>query len=130
MVCLDTDILIAYLHNEADALKKLETLQAEGDTVVHTTTVNAFELWKGVYKARDRQKEIVKVKWLLDSLELITFDYESARLAGELDAGIKSQSIDESDLLIACMAIVNKQKLVTRNTRHFERVPGLMVESW
>ena len=36
MVCLDTDILIAYLHNEADALKKLETLQAEGDTVVHT----------------------------------------------------------------------------------------------
>lgn len=130
MVCLDSDFLLAYLQNNPDAIKKLENLHSKGDTAVYTTTVNAFELFKGVYRTRDKQKEIIKVKSVLDALELLPLDYESARRAGELDASIKSSTIGESDLLIASIAVTNKQTLITRNIKHFERVPGLTVESW
>jgi tRNA(fMet)-specific endonuclease VapC len=131
MVCFDTDFLIAYLQKDQAAIRKLEDLQAGGgDTIAITTTVNAAELWKGAYRSKDGQKEAAKVKRLLDSLELITLDRESARLVGELDAVIKSSPIGESDLLIASIAIANKQILITRNKKHFERVPKLQVEGW
>jgi tRNA(fMet)-specific endonuclease VapC len=67
---------------------------------------------------------------VLDALELLPLDYESARRASEIDADMKSTPICESDLLIASIAITNKQTLITRNSKHFERVPGLTVESW
>jgi tRNA(fMet)-specific endonuclease VapC len=130
MVCFDTDFLIAYLQKDPDAIKKLEDLQAQDDPEAVTTTVNAAELWRGAYRSKEGQKEAAKVKRLLDSLELITLDRESARMVGELDAAIRSSPIGESDLLIASIALANKQALITKNKKHFERVPGLQVEGW
>jgi tRNA(fMet)-specific endonuclease VapC len=51
-------------------------------------------------------------------------------MVGELDAAIKSSPIGESDLLIASIALANKQALITKNKKHFERIPGLQVEGW
>jgi tRNA(fMet)-specific endonuclease VapC len=34
------------------------------------------------------------------------------------------------DQLIAGIALANNKTLITRNTREFERVPGLRVENW
>lgn len=132
MACLDSDILIAYLHNEHDAIKKLEDLYAKGDVTAFTTTINAVEIWKGIYRASgEKQKEeAAKVRWLLDSLELLTLDYESSRLAGELDAKMRANTIGDLDLLIASIALANGETLVTKNIKHFKRVPGLKVESW
>jgi tRNA(fMet)-specific endonuclease VapC len=130
MVCFDTDFLIAYLQKDPDAIKKLEDLQAQDDSEAVTTTINAAELWRGAYRSKEGPKEAAKVKRLLDSLELITLDRESARMVGELDAAIKSNPIGESDLLIASIALTNKQVLVTKNKKHFERVPGLQVKGW
>ncbi len=130
MVCFDTDFLTAYLQNVPGAVKKLENLERGNDTTAVTTTINAAELWKGVYRSRERQRETIKVKRLLDSLELITLDNESARIVGELDALIKTNPIGESDLLIASIVLASKHVLITRNVKHFKRVPGLEVESW
>jgi tRNA(fMet)-specific endonuclease VapC len=130
MVCFDTDFLIAFLRNDHEAINKLEDLMIKHNTTATTTLVNAAELWKGVYHSKDKQKEISKVKWLLDSLELLTLDYESARIVGELDANAKKNPIGESDLLIASIAIVNKQTLITRNKKHFAKIPDLQVEIW
>lgn len=60
----------------------------------------------------------------------MTPDYESARLWGHLSAELKSNTIGDPDLLIASIALSNKQVLVTRNKKHFERVPELEVEGW
>ena len=47
------------------------------------------------------------------------------RLYGEL----KSNTIGDRDhLFIASIALANKQALVTKNKKHFERVPDLQVE--
>ncbi|MDE1863576.1 MAG: type II toxin-antitoxin system VapC family toxin [Thaumarchaeota archaeon] len=130
MTCFDTDFLVACLHNEPQAIEKLENMQTGQDGSATTTTVNAAELWKGAFRAKDKENEITKVRHLLDLLELITLDLDSARLAGELDASTRSKTVGESDLFIASIALVNKQVLITRNKKHFMRIPGLRVEGW
>jgi predicted nucleic acid-binding protein len=34
------------------------------------------------------------------------------------------------DLIIASNALQQEEKLVTRNVKHFSRVPGLLTEQW
>jgi tRNA(fMet)-specific endonuclease VapC len=132
MVVLDTDFLIALLQRDARAIKKLEQLEATGGSVAvaYTTTVNVAELYKGVYRSTNREKEASKVKQLLDSLELLVLDQESARLVGELDAVTKSNAIGDLDLMIASIAMSNEEVIVTKNVKHFQRIPDLKVETW
>ncbi len=41
-----------------------------------------------------------------------------------------SNPLDDIDLLIAGIALANHLVLVTRNTRHFERINGLELADW
>jgi tRNA(fMet)-specific endonuclease VapC len=118
--------LIAYLRGESAAKSKLEDLERRQEPI-HTTTINAFEIYKGTYKS-NRTSELAKVEKLFDALIILAFDRNSARLAGNLEN--KSNLIGESDILIASIAVSNKQILITRNKKHFEKISGLKIESW
>lgn len=127
MVCLDTDFIVAYLRKDITARQKLEELESRQEPL-HTTIINAFELYKGAFRARDAGKELGRVDSLLDALFILGLDRGSARAAGSMHD--KSNPIGESDLLIASIALSNKQVLITRNKKHFQRIPGLQVEGW
>ena len=47
-----------------------------------------------------------------------------------LRANKKLKKIGRRDLLIACIALANRARLVTRNQKDFRQVPGLHVENW
>jgi tRNA(fMet)-specific endonuclease VapC len=51
---------------------------------------------------------------------------------GGLLARLRSsgKSIDTMDLLIGTAAVVDGAPLITRNTRHFSKVPGLQLTSY
>jgi len=38
--------------------------------------------------------------------------------------------IDIEDIMIAAIAIVNGEKILTRNSKHFKRIEGLEVEEY
>jgi tRNA(fMet)-specific endonuclease VapC len=40
------------------------------------------------------------------------------------------QPLPDFDLLIASVALVENRILVTNNTHHYERIPGLQLENW
>jgi len=42
----------------------------------------------------------------------------------------KGSPIADFDLLIASVAVAHGQSILTRNKKHFEKVPGLIVDSW
>lgn len=129
MVCVDTDFLIDLSNREEKALEKLKEIRAGGDTV-YTTTISIGEYYTGAYRSRDIETRVAKAREFLKAFAPMTLDHESARLWGQLSAELKSNTIGDLDLLIASIALSNKQTLITRNKKHFERVPELEVEEW
>lgn len=129
MVCLDTDFMVAYLRKDPAAKEKLQELESLHEPL-HTTVINAFELYKGAFRAKDPKTELARVDALLDAFFMLALDRDSAKAAGGAFHHIRSNAIGESDLLIASIALANKQVVVTRNRKHFERVPNLQVEEW
>ena len=58
--------------------------------------------------------------------------HPSLKLYGKLKAELEQKGLrlDDFDLLIGATSIVNKMTMVTSNTRHFERIPGIRLEDW
>ena len=94
-----------------------------------TTIINVAEYYAGTF--RSKTKGAVKnARDYLQQFSILMLDEDSALLWGRLYGELKSNAISERDLFIASIALANKQTLITRNKKHFERVPGLEVEGW
>ncbi len=129
MVCADTDFIIDLGRGSQKAFDKLQEVEERGENI-YTTAITVAELYYGAYRAKDRARALTDVKNDLSKFSVLNLDYESARTWVELAERTKSTSIGELDLFIASIALANKQVLLTRNVKHFERVPRLIVESW
>jgi tRNA(fMet)-specific endonuclease VapC len=125
---LDTNAIISLL-NEHDGLvhRRLRTLRPSD---VGMSSIVAHELYFGAYKSQRRDQNLATV----DSLrfEIVPFDREDARHAGEIRAALSAQGlpIGGYDVLIAGQARARDLTLVTRNVGEFERVEGLRIENW
>ena len=131
MTCLDTDFIIDLLRRKLEAERKLEDLAAEGDKLT-TTPLNASELYKGAYGSSRPIEEAKKVRHLLETLDILEFSSAASETFGKLSIEFqrKGNDIGDFDLLIASIALTHGEPLLTRNVRHFSRVPGLAVESY
>jgi predicted nucleic acid-binding protein len=136
MACLDTTVLLdlagrAGRRTRERARRKVATLQAAGEALV-TTRLNVAELWVGVYRSQDPDAEIAKVEGILRPLPILEFDARSAEAFGRVVGGLRNQGTDigDMDALIASTCLVAGHSVLTRNTRHFVRVPGLVVETY
>lgn len=51
---------------------------------------------------------------------------------GELKAEFRrtGQPVADFDLLIASIALTEGSILITNNIRHYDRIPGLQIETW
>jgi len=130
MVCFDTTFLVALVRRDPQAEKRLEEYVA-GETKMSTTPITACELFKGAYRS-GRKESIAKVRKALTFLEVLDFSIEACerfgRLVNELRA--KGISIGDLDTMIASIALAHGESLLTSDREHFERVPGLTVETW
>ena len=72
------------------------------------------------FEARCRQSRVLP---LTDDIVVL-----GAHLYGDLAQ--RGELISDADILIAATALVNGLVLVTENTAHFQRIPGLTLDSW
>ena len=129
MIFLDTDVVIDLLDGDQATVALLRRLQAEGEDVA-LTTVNVAELLRGEdAPAGPRYRETVAR--LLAASEAFALDEAAARRFGVLMSQLDraGKRIPEVDGLIASVVLENGGRLVTRNRKHFERVPGLDIVS-
>ena len=69
---------------------------------------------------------------LCQQFEVVYPDARFAPLYGETLAALKQQrlTVATMDLLIGTQAVVEQDILVTRNVRHFDKIPNLQVEKY
>jgi tRNA(fMet)-specific endonuclease VapC len=121
MIVADTDVLIDALRgHEPMASRVGEGLQSGG---LGTTVVTIFELLGAARDERRRQR----VVRLLRPLPVLVVDRAAAERAAEIRRELERAGapIGMADCLIAGICAAAGVALLTRNRRHFERVPGL-----
>jgi predicted nucleic acid-binding protein len=121
MILIDSDVLIDALKSREPARARVARGLVEAN--VATTTINAFELYAGVRS----EGEAASVDALLAVMTLVSIDHEIARLAGRVAHALAARGarIPAADALIAGACLLSGASLLTRNVRHFRRVPGL-----
>lgn len=126
---LDTNILLYAYRNQGQCRVKLAQTPT-ADVAINSILV--YEIEYGLLKSNNPNR--LRTFLSLMQQRHVTLDMctQSAVKAGQLRALLESQGqiIGPYDMLIAGIALAHDLTIVTRNTREFERIPGLRVENW
>ncbi len=124
-VCIDTTVFIGYLRGQEPSVKALE--RAVKNSACYVTAISAYELLFGAARAKHQIDE----PSLLGVTSVLPFSYAAAQQAARLHADLihRNRDIGIKDVLIAAICLENQIPLLTSNTRHFSRVPDLLVIS-
>ncbi len=124
---IDTDLLIDL--ERGGGTQGVERLVGEEECAISVITVS--ELLHGVLSATGaaRARRRAFVEHILAGLQAIPITEPVARVHADVWAGLSDQGepIGAHDLWIAATAIAHGLGVATRNTSHFDRVPGLRV---
>jgi tRNA(fMet)-specific endonuclease VapC len=136
MACLDTSALLdlsgsSGRRSQGRVRRKLQDAQQTGE-VLATTRFNIAELWVGIHRSRDSAGELAKVEALVRPLVILDFDQRAAEIFGRVVGYLQESGsvIGDTDALIGSVCIVSGHSILTRNTAHFSRIPGLAVETY
>lgn len=106
--------------------------RAEIDDSVATTWITAAELYYGAAKSKAPAANRALVTEFLATLPVLEMEETAAQVFGEAKALLERQGrrLDDADLLIGSIAVARGAVVVTGNTRHYERIPGVRLENW
>jgi len=123
---LDTDTCIALLKKNPNVIKHLR------DAGVHNCKISDItlaELYFGAYKSGIKKHfdEVGEIVTLFESYSIIYLS-KYGEIRWQLES--KGMKIGDMDMFIAATALEEDLIVVTGNTEHFGRIPGLKVENW
>jgi len=97
-----------------------------------TTRFNVAELYVGAEMSNDPAGEARKIRLVLRWCAVLEFDDRAALAYAKLFARLRAggRLPADMDLLIGSVALANGHSLVTRNVRHFDGLPGLIVHTY
>jgi tRNA(fMet)-specific endonuclease VapC len=135
MAVFDTTFLIDWSGRESALRTRAESVllaNVRAAEPLYTTRLNVAEMWIGVHRSVQRDRELERVQKILRGFRVLEFDASAAEVFGEQSAHLitRGRPIGDMDILIAAIAITNRQRLVTRNVDHFREIRGLVVESY
>lgn len=126
---LDTNVCISAMRGNAKVIQGLAAHSPEDCAV---SMVSVFELFAGVFRCNDPEREGQKVSTFLKPFHLLPFDWDSAMKTAEIRFQLEKTGtkIGPYDLQLSGQALSLDLTLVTHNTREFKRVNGLRLEDW
>jgi tRNA(fMet)-specific endonuclease VapC len=138
MILFDSDIFTLLTYNHANVCRRFEAVP-EGEQI-GVTVVTRMEVLRGrtdsLLKAANERELLVaterlqKTEAALGAFLLLHVDEKAATHFKVLLEHKKLSKMKRPDMLIACIALAHDAILVTRNTKDFNKVPGLKLENW
>lgn len=136
MALCDTNFLIDLMKSPrrksaVSARAKLNELVRRRE-LLHIAVFTIGELHVGIAKGNQPNLELKKVESALASFKVLPFQETTACIFGGIvgELGKQGLPISDMDALIGSVAVEHRQLLVTRNVRHFQCIPGLIVEGY
>ena len=128
MILIDTDICIELLRGNKHVLE--ERQKCEDSAAISIMTVG--ELYYGAERSSNRLKNTNIIDQFIISVQVINTDLDILKKFGELKAGLYNKNVllPDADILIASTAIIKCTKLITGNSKHFNRFENLVLENW
>ena len=129
MFLLDTDTLIDFLKNNDSVV---DNFKFHADAPKAFSVISYGELVFGAEKSSKSNENLAKVYRIAEIFPIIEISRAVMDTFGRLKSGLEKNgiSVDDFDLIIASTALSMGYSVVTSNTKHFCKVPGLDVVSW
>ena len=121
---IDTDYLVDTTGGIPRAVETIARLDLLG---VGVSFVTVAEFYEGAFRFPDPEGRLAAFRALLRPFAVLPLTDSAVERFARVRAALRRQGqrISDMDLLIAATALDADLILVTRNRRHFERVPGL-----
>jgi tRNA(fMet)-specific endonuclease VapC len=121
---IDSDWIIDATAGVGSAVASLNHWSIDGLAV---SVVAVAELYEGVHATADPTANMATLRRFLAGYFVLDLTEPIAEVFAGIRATLRRQGtlIQDLDILIAATAIHHDLELVTRNLRHFERIPGL-----
>lgn len=130
MVCLETSFLVDLIRGKKEVESLFEQL-IESEEIITIASPSLMEVMStaSLNKKKNEKEEIISI---LSSIIILPLDKESAIKAGEIESELimAGEIIGDADIMIAAIALQNNETLITRNKKHFEKIPGLKLETY
>ncbi len=129
MYLLDSDTLVFLLREDPNVCR---SFRAHSSDPLATSVISYGELFYGALRSGRPQVNQAKVGVLRETLLIlpVTPSIMETFCRLRIDLERAGARLDEFDLLIAATALSANYRLVTHNTKHFQRVPGLVLADW
>ncbi|MEM2122845.1 MAG: type II toxin-antitoxin system VapC family toxin [Candidatus Bathyarchaeia archaeon] len=132
----DTTYLIDLINGDGGAVALAKELDEDYESI-GLSVISAEEYLRGIYYLYWDEKEQLKGKLAnarrdLSAFEILPVTYEEVATAAEIEviAVKRGEMLSLADILIASSAISHNLTLVTRNIKHFQRIPKLRTRGY
>ena len=128
MILLDTDVCVELLKGNKRILQRRDACEDS----VGVSFMTVAELYFGAEKSLDPAKNQEVIEKLLLTVEVVHTNLSILKRFGQIKAELQKQGVPlaDADILIGSAAIETSEKLITGNTKHFDRIAGLTLEDW
>jgi len=127
---IDTDILSYYFKGDKQVEAQFSAYLDDFPNI-QFSLITYYEIISGLqYKKATRRIQLFEL--FVQENTLLPLTKNSAKIGGDIYKILRNKgiTIDDMDVLIASIALENSLVLVTNNIRHFEHIPGLLLENW
>ena len=121
---VDSDWVIDALVNIPTAITPLRRLAKD---CIAVSILTFGELYEGAYGSQEPQAEIARIQQFLSGYPVINLSDAIMDQFAKTRSLFRSQGqmIPDIDLMIGVTGVVHNLTVLTRNVRHFGRIPGL-----
>lgn len=125
---IDSDWVADYLKGRHHAVALLTGLTIQGAAI---SVITFGEIYEGIYFGIDAERHECEFMRFLSEFEILFLDRDVMKRFAGIRRNLRrsGQMISDTDLLIAATALHYDLTLVSRNRRHFERIPNLKLLS-